>query len=807
MSDNHMVRLLDALTQTSVYVIEEATHRLLYFNKRCQETGQGHAAVGAKCHDVWPAFCAGSNCPLDMLGERSSSHVVCYDPVLKTNVDMTANRVDWDGLSAVVVTATPHRMNFEEEQGLRKIRQMYAQSLVTVFGECIIVNLTDDYYVNCQKDIMWTDIPEQGRFGAENLKYAAKTLHPDDLQVFTDSFSRAAMLRLFGEGKKQIIRRLRRRMDDGRYHMVEFTAAKIEPPGADECWCVLVFRDVDEQYRLEQQRNIEIGQLATAARVAYQMLIAVNLTQNTYHMLEYERYPVKKPGETGCFDDLIEAELATVHPDYQTEFIGKFSRKALTEAFNGGSRIVTMEVPHRGDDGVYHWNFTQVVWVETPYTDDLIEITLSRNVDAERRMQEEALEKERRAKQLLENALEKAKQASQAKNDFLSRMSHDIRTPLNAIIGMTELAQLHIREEDKLEDYLEKVQHAGIHLLGLINEILDVSKIESGTFKMEESEFDLPALVQEAAEMVRLSMKARQQEFSLDLAGDLHKRVWGDARRLKQVLVNILDNASKYTGEKGRISLRLEDLNRGERQVGTYRFTIADTGIGMKPDYLKHIFEPFSRADDSRISKITGTGLGMTIVQNLVSMMGGDIRAESEYGKGTRFTITLCLTKRYSSPPQTAQAPLVPEEQLPSLRILLAEDNELNRQIACEMLTMLGARVDVAADGRQAVEAVRTHPPDYYDMVFMDIQMPVLNGYDAAREIRALPMAKISDLPIVALSADAFAEDAKQARLAGMNGHMAKPISIDRLKTALSRCYDWKMARGWGRPAEKEDLP
>lgn len=613
MTAENLMNLLDSLTETSVYVIEEESRRLLYFNERCRNTGRGRAALGIRCDEVWPELCA--NCPLKMLGDRVSNHMVCYDPLLKLTVDVTANRINWEGrVPAVVITAAPHRLNFEEEQGFQKIRQMYASSLVTVFDECIIANLTRDYYVSCQKDVVWDDIPEQGNFGSENRKYAQKALHPDDLECFNDNFSRESMLRMFTEGKKQITRRLRRRADNGTYRMVEFTAARIGNQ-EDECWCVLVFRDVQDELLLEQERNVEISQLATAAKAAYQMLIAVNLTQNTYHMVEYQRFPVKAPNPEGCFDDLIEFEMEGVHPDYREEFGRKFTRKALTEAFQRGERILSMDVPHIGGDGSYHWNFTQVVKVESPYTHDLIEITLSRNIDEERRIQQETLEKERQAKLLLEDALKKAEKANKAKSDFLSRMSHDIRTPMNAIIGMTELAQLHIGDEEKQRDYLNKIASSGAHLLGLINEILDVSKIESGVMELSENSLDLRALAREAAEMVRISMESRQQEFRVEIDESFNPWVMGDARRIRQVLVNILENAAKYTPQGGRITFCVCELKREEQRAGTYRFIIEDTGIGMKPEYIKHIFEPFSRADDSRISKVPGTGLGMTIVK------------------------------------------------------------------------------------------------------------------------------------------------------------------------------------------------
>lgn len=795
MTAENLMNLLDSLTETSVYVIEEESRRLLYFNERCRNTGRGRAALGIRCDEVWPELCA--NCPLKMLGDRVSNHMVCYDPLLKLTVDVTANRINWEGrVPAVVITAAPHRLNFEEEQGFQKIRQMYASSLVTVFDECIIANLTRDYYVSCQKDVVWDDIPEQGNFGSENRKYAQKALHPDDLECFNDNFSRESMLRMFTKGKKQITRRLRRRADNGTYRMVEFTAARIGNQ-EDECWCVLVFRDVQDELLLEQERNVEISQLATAAKAAYQMLIAVNLTQNTYHMVEYQRFPVKAPNPEGCFDDLIEFEMEGVHPDYREEFGRKFTRKALTEAFQRGERILSMDVPHIGGDGSYHWNFTQVVKVESPYTHDLIEITLSRNIDEERRIQQETLEKERQAKLLLEDALKKAEKANKAKSDFLSRMSHDIRTPMNAIIGMTELAQLHIGDEEKQRDYLNKIASSGAHLLGLINEILDVSKIESGVMELSENSLDLRALAREAAEMVRISMESRQQEFRVEIDESFNPWVMGDARRIRQVLVNILENAAKYTPQGGRITFCVCELKREEQRAGTYRFIIEDTGIGMKPEYIKHIFEPFSRADDSRISKVPGTGLGMTIVKNLISMMDGDIQVESEWGKGSRFTVTLCLDKCGDTGEAIQPSVSGPEAAYRGLRVLLVEDNELNRQIASEMLELLGVSVEMAENGREAVEAVCSHPALYYDAVFMDVQMPVMNGYEATREIRGSGMERIWELPIIAMTADAFAEDVKKASMSGMNGHLAKPVSIELLRGALSGCLDCKRMNRW----------
>lgn len=790
MQNDNLKQLLNSLTDISVYVIEADTLRLLYFNERCRELGRGKAKIGTRCCDVWPEVCG--NCPLSAMGDGDYSHIVCYDPLVKSTVDATANRILWDGhIPAVVVTATPHRLNFEESLGLEKIEQMYAKSLVTVFDECIIANLSADYYVNCQKDTLWTDIPEQGDFGRENQKYSKQTVHPDDLDTFNANFSREAMLRLFKEGRTYITRRLRRLTDDGTYHMVEFTAVRLNQQNDEEYWCVLVYRDINEEYLTELKMNLEINQLATAARRAYQMLIAVNLTQNTYHMVEYDSFDTREAAESGTFDELISVGKSTMAPEFQEEFERRFSRQSLLDAFARGENTVSMELRQMGDDGRYHWNSTQVVRVNNLATDDILEITMTKNIDEERRQQEENLKRERKSKELLEEALQKAEKASKAKSDFLSRMSHDIRTPMNAIIGMTELAQLHINDEARLVGYLKQIQASSAHLLGLINEVLDVSKIESGKAELAESEFDLLELAQDAASMVQLSVQAKAQSFTFEADSGLHRLVSGDKQRLRQVLVNILDNSSKYTAPNGHIRFSLDEMKKEEFHIGTYRFIVEDDGIGMKPEFLEHIFEPFSRAEDTSLGSVSGTGLGMTIVQNILTLMGGGIQIESEYGRGSRFTITLCLNKKDSAESELSETK-TRNESVEGLKVLLAEDNTLNQQIASEMLKYLGVQVELAENGLQAVNAILNHPPFYYDMVFMDIQMPVMDGYEATRRIRETGLTGIDELPIVAMTADAFAEDIKKSRLAGMNGHLSKPISMEQLHNTLMHCVQWK---------------
>ena len=533
---------------------------------------------------------------------------------------------------------------------------------------------------------------------------------------------------------------------------------------------------------------MEINQLATAARVAYQMLISANLTKNTYYMVGYDGFQTKKAAESGNFDELIETGMSTVDPDFRKEFKQKFGRKELLAAFERGEKQISMEMRQLGDDGFYHWNSTQVVRVNNPYSDDVLEITMTKNIDNERRQQEEHLKKERKAKKLLEEALHKAEDGSRAKSDFLSKMSHDIRTPMNAILGLTALALLELENKEKLEIYLKKIQASGNHLLGLINEVLDVSRIESGTLTLEEAEFDLRELVQDIISMVQPAAEKKSQDLQIYMQPDLHSCVTADQQHLRQVLLNILENACKYTQQNGTIRFTVEETGQPKKHVGTYRITVEDNGIGMKPEYLAHIFEPFSRADDSRISKTSGTGLGMTIVKSLVKQMGGDIKVESEYGKGSRFTVVLEMVQERTVESHTVQEEKTQDagEDFSYLKVLLVEDNEINQQIACEMLKFLGVNPELAENGKQAVDMVEHHPAGYYDLVFMDIQMPVMNGYEAAGKIRSLKKDDMRELPIIAMTADAFSEDVQRAKKAGMDGHLAKPISIQQLKEVLA---------------------
>lgn len=401
---------------------------------------------------------------------------------------------------------------------------------------------------------------------------------------------------------------------------------------------------------------------------------------------------------------------------------------------------------------------------------------------------------ERRSKETLQNALALAKEASQAKSDFLSAMSHDIRTPMNAIMGMTTLAVAHLGEKERVADCLQKIAISSRHLLSLINDILDMSKIERSKITLNRMKISIHELLGQLSAMMMPQAKASGIHFTIRSGAISHPSFYGDSLRLNQILINILSNAIKFTPDGGRVDCLVEETP-SIRTAGyvRFRFTISDTGIGMSENFIAHIFEPFARSSSS--SRIEGTGLGLSITKGLVTLMEGDISVESLMNEGSTFCVELEFEPAQgdNSGDETdddADEMLIGEAQdriLSGRRFLIAEDNALNAEILSELLLMYGAESVVKQDGKQALQAFETEPPETYDAILMDIQMPKMNGYDTTRAIRSMERADAKTIPIIAMTANAFSEDVQAALEAGMDAHVAKPIDLNVLRNTLSQ--------------------
>lgn len=384
-------------------------------------------------------------------------------------------------------------------------------------------------------------------------------------------------------------------------------------------------------------------------------------------------------------------------------------------------------------------------------------------------------------------AVTAAEQANAAKSQFLASMSHDIRTPMNGIVGMTSIARMNLDDRARVEDCLNKIDISSKMLLGLINDVLDMSKIENGKLVLTKEPFDLEDFLGNLESVFQNQFNAKKQEFQMQVRVK-HRKLSGDETRLNQIFVNLLSNAVKFTPQNGKITFLAEELEQRHTGFAVYRFQVADTGIGMPPEFLKRIFNPFERADGSIVNKTEGTGLGMAITKNLVTAMGGQISVESKQGEGTTFRVelelaTLDLSRMESSSVKEGSQQYY---EYSGKRILLAEDNELNREIAVELLESRGAKVECAENGSEAVKLFESREEGYYDAVLMDIQMPVMNGYEAARAIRSSKHPQAQKIVIIAMTANAYSEDVKASKDAGMNGHVAKPVDMERVSRALS---------------------
>ena len=395
----------------------------------------------------------------------------------------------------------------------------------------------------------------------------------------------------------------------------------------------------------------------------------------------------------------------------------------------------------------------------------------------------------RQAQDIAAEALQSAERASKAKTDFLANMSHDIRTPMNAIIGITTLMKNELHQPEKLAEHLGKLENSGQLLLGIINDILDMSRIESGKTTLNVEKMNLPQQISQLDSIIRQQAGQRRQTFTVNTHLQ-HENVLADPNRLNRVLMNILSNAVKYTPTGGHIRFEVDELPRNEHYA-RYRFVVQDDGIGMSEAYQKTLFDPFTREERSGTNKVQGTGLGMAITKNIVDLMGGSINVESTTGKGTRFEVVLEF-------PVDAEADTVPEAQvlpeeeeetspLSGMKFLCAEDNAINAEILEMLLEANGASCTICSNGQEIVDAFASVKPGEYDMILMDVQMPVMDGLEATRRIRSGENPLGRTIPILAMTANAFLEDMQKSREAGMDEHLSKPVDIAALEQTVKR--------------------
>lgn len=443
--------------------------------------------------------------------------------------------------------------------------------------------------------------------------------------------------------------------------------------------------------------------------------------------------------------------------------------------------LYTVNYFRRKDDGTMDYH--QIAFINADSVDGTKQFVFGfRDIDS-------IIKEEQAIKQQLRDAKLSAEEANQAKTAFLSNMSHDIRTPMNAIVGFATLMKKHTDNPEVISDCLDKIKSSSEYLLTIVNNVLDMARIESGNIELNEEFMDLCDPNQNPLGVFDEQIKSKKIKFS-GKQDFIHRYAFVDSTKVHQITVNLVSNAIKYTPEGGSVSADMWEIPSDKEGYGRYVLEVADTGIGMSPEFKDHVFDTFAREKNTTESKIIGTGLGMSIVKKLVDLMGGTIEVWSEQGKGTKFTVI--MDHRIVENPEEYLAKLEASStpsfiSLKGKRILIAEDNELNAEIAVDLLTDEGIEVEIAQDGYECIDMLTKADPGYYDFILMDVQMPNLNGYETTKAIREMDDQEKSQIPIIALTANAFLRDRRQAIESGMNGHVAKPIDVNKLLEELSK--------------------
>lgn len=521
----------------------------------------------------------------------------------------------------------------------------------------------------------------------------------------------------------------------------------------------------------EVKLNQNIDKYTETIRVLgnyYYAIYRVNFINDTYEMIKDTQLNNKKIPPRGKLDDFIASVSQYIEETAKQDFIDSFSAENI-------KKLVSQRIHDYGGDykketasGTFQWVGVRLLFDESLYGDEAV--LCFRSLDDEKKAQLQQLD-------LLKGALENARQSEQARNMFFSSMSHDMRTPLNAIIGLSDLALKFIDEPKKVADYLNKITISSKHLLDLINDILEISRLEQGKMSVERKEINLKDCVEES--VLLFQTKALQEKKNFNISIDIKDEiVFADPFRLNQIMNNLLSNAFKFTKEGDTVSVKIKQL--GKENFSKYQFEIADTGIGMSKEFLDKLFTPYERETRFGTKNIQGTGLGTAIVKNIISHLGGEIHVTSSVGKGTVFTYTLPL--------ETAKQKLDEERQennqenqlniLKGKRVLLAEDNNINMEITSELLSMCELEVTKAWDGQEAFEHFKNSEQGYFDIILLDMQMPKMDGCETAKAIRRLNRQDAKTIPIIAVTANAFAEDFAATSAAGMNAHVSKPIDF-----------------------------
>lgn len=684
-------------------------------------------------------------------------------------------------------------MNESKNQNIEKSDVL--SGMMVMFGEFLILNLETGIYDIYKMNELMKQVVTGNDFREFNERYGKALLHPEDQQKFFDVFSLANIQKYVEEGKRQILVEVRRKDAEGNYRWSEMLGTLLGETGEEVRKMVLTYRDIDDLRMARQEEKYANQRFSTAVNNSYDAIFECDAYSGV--LREW-----KSPG--GRLKDYVfntsltkQSDWAinnSIHPDYRKEFMRVFFKENLDIEFDKGRAEVSIQVPRLAADGTYHWFSCQAQLLERTETAFRIMYYL-KDVD-------DVKKEDERKQEELQKALFMAEQANAAKTDFLSRMSHDIRTPMNAITGMAAIAKENTHNPEKIDDCLKKIDVSAKFLLSLINDILDMSKIESGKMSLVVRKINFEKLLNDLVIICQNQANDKHQDFSAEVGENVKRYYMGDSLRLNQILINLTCNAFKYTPEHGKIRLTIEAAERTEGKQW-FMARISDNGIGISEEFLKRMYEPFEQENVSGGRIFEGSGLGLSIALNLIKLMGGTISVKSDIGKGTTFTVKIPLeaADEENTGDEGTQPPLrceletirdhnsVKEYHFHHERILLVEDNQINMEIAETLLTMQGLIVEAAVNGRDAVDKFCGSAPGTYQAILMDIRMPVMDGLEATRIIRSLDREDAHSIPIIAMTANAFVDEQEEALAMGISDYLTKPVDAEEMYAHLSQAF------------------
>ena len=652
----------------------------------------------------------------------------------------------------------------------------------------VFCNITSDSYqiLSYSKNVLNDSLAYSGKFSTLTTEILKSIINEDYAPLFSANFNREKILERIKDNDSPIMLQFPYHLKEKNEQWIELQMIFVgSDSSSNDVEAIILGKNIDEEIRKEKEEKRNEEFLAMLAS-EYANVYSVNLDTKEFFTFNYSERIAKKLGDTirkaeVHFDEALKiyADKCTFEDDKE-DFLAHCSKDYLIEQLSVKDRFT-----HR-----YRNESNQYCEMKCVKIGDWIN---ERTVVFGFAVKDAEIRREIKAQKELREAKEKAEQANATKSEFLARMSHDIRTPINGVIGMAELATKNIFHPYKVEQCLQKIMTAAFHLNMLVNDILDMSHIESKKLEIAHKPMNILALADGCLSIIEGQLVNRNLKIITEFDDFKHPFLLGDELHLRQALVNILGNAVKFTPDGGKITFRINELASGYKTI-TYRIEVEDTGIGMKPEFLNHIWETFSQEDCGARSEYKGAGLGMPIAKSLVELMGGTISVTSKLNEGSTFTIDIpfAIDDRTENVRNSEMNEVENGETLLGSHILLVEDNETNRQGAKELLEADGAIVTTAENGKIAVKLFSESKPNYYDAILMDIMMPVMNGIDATKEIRSLKRSDALLIPIIALTANAFEEDVRKSLAAGMNEHLTKPIEIARVIKTLIKCMRQK---------------